>query len=210
MQPNRSNFAGFTILEMMIAVAILGILTALAAPSFGTMLRNWNVRSMAESLQSGLQLARSEAIKRNANVIFAVVSTDPSTITGTTAPAYSATGNHWAVVREVWGGVLNYELLDSRKSGEGSGSTASPTAVTATTPGVAAGNEGRVVFNAFGRATEIDPASNAVFEIKGSTGGCGTGAGDVRCLNVVVTPAGSIKMCDPAVTAAGDSRKCPA
>lgn len=60
---------GFTTIELMVVVAILAILTALAAPSFRPLLERWRVRDAAESVTSTLYLARSEAIKRGGQVV---------------------------------------------------------------------------------------------------------------------------------------------
>jgi type II secretion system protein H len=55
---------GFTLIEMMVVVALVAILAALAAPSFSTQIANQRVTSVAQELQSLLQLARSEAVYR--------------------------------------------------------------------------------------------------------------------------------------------------
>ncbi len=60
---------GFTIIEMMVVVAILSVLMALAAPSFTPLINNWRTLQAAETLQSALYFARSEAIKRGGNVV---------------------------------------------------------------------------------------------------------------------------------------------
>ena len=59
-----SKNGGFTLLELMIAVAIVGILTTLALPSFREMLRQNRATGLANDLAAALNLARSEAIKR--------------------------------------------------------------------------------------------------------------------------------------------------
>ncbi|GBU15118.1 hypothetical protein AwPolaro_04960 [Polaromonas sp.] len=55
-------------IEIMIVVSILGVLAALAAPSFKPTIEKWRVRDAAEALQSTIFYARSEAIKRGGNV----------------------------------------------------------------------------------------------------------------------------------------------
>lgn len=61
---------GFSLIELMVVVVVLGILSSLAAPSFSSMLTNSRVRTGAEGIVNGLQLARTEAIHRNTNVSF--------------------------------------------------------------------------------------------------------------------------------------------
>lgn len=67
---SRRASRGVTIVELLIALVILGILTAMALPSFDRMLENARVRGTSDALMSGLQLARAEAIRRNARVRF--------------------------------------------------------------------------------------------------------------------------------------------
>ena len=55
-------------MEVMVVVAILGILAALAGPSFTPLLERWRVRDSAEALTSTLYYARSEAIKRGGGI----------------------------------------------------------------------------------------------------------------------------------------------
>jgi type II secretion system protein H len=59
---------GFTLIEMLIVIAIAAILAAVAVPSFQTMNRNMAVRGAADELVSGIQFARSEAIRTNRTV----------------------------------------------------------------------------------------------------------------------------------------------
>ena len=59
---------GFTIIELMVVVAIVAILAALAAPSFTPLIERWRVRSAVEDLTSTIYYARSEAIKRGGGI----------------------------------------------------------------------------------------------------------------------------------------------
>jgi len=55
---------GFTLIEMVITVTLLGVLLAIAVPSFQQLILNQGVKSAAFDVFSALEYARSEAIKR--------------------------------------------------------------------------------------------------------------------------------------------------
>ena len=59
---------GFTVIELMLVLVILGVFLSLAAPSMRDMVITSQVRSSASDLYESVILARSEAIKRAANV----------------------------------------------------------------------------------------------------------------------------------------------
>jgi type IV fimbrial biogenesis protein FimT len=65
---------GFTLIELMITVAIVAILSSLAAPSFRQMTATQRVRTAVSALNESLWMARSEAIKRNTAVTFSFAS----------------------------------------------------------------------------------------------------------------------------------------
>ena len=67
---------GFTIIEMLMVVAILGIFAGLAAPSMADLLASTAVKGAATDLYSSLIVARSEAIKRRTNATVAPVGAD--------------------------------------------------------------------------------------------------------------------------------------
>ena len=64
---------GFTMIEMLVTLIIVGILAGLAAPAFTTFIAGQNIRTSASMLQSSLLFARSEALKRNTDVIVSPV-----------------------------------------------------------------------------------------------------------------------------------------
>lgn len=59
---------GFTLVELMVVVAILSILTMLAAPTFTEIILNNHLSSTSNRLVSSASMARTEAIKRNVTV----------------------------------------------------------------------------------------------------------------------------------------------
>jgi type IV fimbrial biogenesis protein FimT len=70
----------------MIGVVIMGILAAVAVPSFQAWTRNAQIRNAAESITNGLQKARAEAVARNTNVAF-TLGTDSSWTVSVVTPA---------------------------------------------------------------------------------------------------------------------------
>ncbi|MBU2885211.1 GspH/FimT family pseudopilin [Gilvimarinus agarilyticus] len=65
-QPHRS--LGFTIIELMLTVAVVAVLIALAAPNMSTLLTNNRSEALSEELTNALQITRTEAIKRGERV----------------------------------------------------------------------------------------------------------------------------------------------
>jgi type IV fimbrial biogenesis protein FimT len=74
MTSRNERSRGFTLAEILVSLAILAILLALAAPSFTDSSLSSKLRSTANSLVGAAQLARSEAIKRDAVVTLCVSS----------------------------------------------------------------------------------------------------------------------------------------
>jgi type IV fimbrial biogenesis protein FimT len=61
---------GFTIIEVLIVAAIVGLLLAAALPTAGEYMNNARIRGVAEQMRDGISRARMEAIRRNATVNF--------------------------------------------------------------------------------------------------------------------------------------------
>lgn len=64
-----SSYTGFTLIELVVTVAVLAILLGVAVPAFQDTLAKRRLVGAAEQLYADLQYARSEAIKRNASVV---------------------------------------------------------------------------------------------------------------------------------------------
>jgi type IV fimbrial biogenesis protein FimT len=205
---------GFSLVEMMITVAIIGVLLALGAPRFAEYLRNVKLRSAAEMFLTGVQLARSEAIRMNIPVEFVLTATDPLPANVGTAVAL-ASGTNW-MVRTADMATFIDGKFGIEGSGRGTGQltpvrindTAAPASADPDAP--PATPVGSIVFDGLGRA---GLASQAVFKFNNPEAGvCVTAGGPVRCLKVIVAVGGQARLCDPAIgaaaVAAGDSRGC--
>ncbi len=68
MLPAKGNGeSGFTVMELMVVIAIIGIMVAIAIPSFSTWLPNYRLRNAARDLYTNMQKAKIGAIKSNSN-----------------------------------------------------------------------------------------------------------------------------------------------
>ena len=65
----RHRQSGFTLIELMVTIGVLGVLTALAAPSFQNFFERYRVNAAVDEFNASLQLARVEAIRTNQQVV---------------------------------------------------------------------------------------------------------------------------------------------
>ncbi|MDE2310582.1 MAG: GspH/FimT family pseudopilin [Betaproteobacteria bacterium] len=134
----KSRGMGFSLIELMIGVVILGILAAVAMPSFRTWLQNTQIRNAAESIANGLQKARAEAVSRNTNVTFVL-----------------GANSSWVVSV-----VTSGEVIESRSANEGS-QNVTRTVLPAGATTITFNNFGAIVANADASATltQVDLAA---------------------------------------------------
>lgn len=183
-QPSTFRQHGFTLIELMVAIAVLAILLTVGVPSFKAWMLNTRIRTTAEAMQNGLQLARAEAVRRNERVRFVFD---------------SSTG--WEVR------AADGTPIQTRPSAEGSTSvTVTATPANATT--VTFNALGLSVFNADATASitrlDIDVPTTILAADQSR---------ELRILvssspSSGVSGGGQIRMCDPYFTATGDPRAC--
>ncbi len=68
MQRLKSRQKGLTLVELMVAVAVVGVLLSVGIPSFTNMIDTNRIKGAAETLYANVQRARSESIKRNGDI----------------------------------------------------------------------------------------------------------------------------------------------
>jgi type IV fimbrial biogenesis protein FimT len=169
---------GFTLLEVVITLAILVIAVMIGLPSFQVWIKNSQIRTAAESIKSGLQTARMEAIKSNTPVLFSLVNN----------------------------GTTFWQIVDVRTNSTLQQSTEHFNQVTIT-PTPRAGSQfafnglGRQWAMKIGEKT---PPTAPLQSVNVSI----PTVPDTRPLDVMITIGGSVRLCDPSVTTSGDPRKC--
>ena len=206
---------GFSLIELLITVAIFGVLLAMGASSFQNWLTNARIRTTAEAIQNGLQLARAEAVRRNTPILFSLTNGlgHNCALIAPDTPTVSS----WVVSFDVLGACdappLNEALsaldaaqvapriLQTRSFAESSERVFVST------------NQPSTFFNGLGRlGSPPSPPVGLLIKVTGSAAAaCPDVAGaPIHCLQVVVTPGGQIRMCDPAFATNGtDPQRCP-
>jgi type IV fimbrial biogenesis protein FimT len=182
----RDKPRGFTLIEFAISIAVFGVLIALGLPSFTSWINNTKIRTSAEGILNGVQLARAEAVRQNLSVQFVL--------------GGSSGASAWTVNAINADGTLTQV---QQRTSEGSG-----TSVVGTTPAAAT----TLTFNGVGRLLATNPPpgdSSAPLTQVDVCASAGMLSSDTRKMRILIGTAGNVKMCDPQV-AAGDPRACPA
>lgn len=169
---------GFSLIELVITVAIIGITASIAMPSYNAWIQNTKVRTAAESILNGIQKARSEALMRNTPVRFTLGANSAWTVECVT-PAARACND------------LPNGVVETRSNDEGD----TTAVVTTVTPGSAS----NVTFTGLG--VKSTTATNQLDGIAVSF------AGADRNLDIRLGAGGNVRLCDPNANST-DPRKC--
>lgn len=192
-QPNSQR--GISLIEVLIGLAVIGVLAAVGLPAIGEMMRNIRIRNGAESILNGLQYARAEAVKQNRTIVLQLTDT---------------TKANWRVC--VWDIATNacsttIPDLKSFNSGDGASNVRIAADTSAAAPynpmAAGAGVPGQAGFSGFGRlvAPGTDFQRVDVFDPTAA-------AADQRRMVILLSTGGQIRLCDPAVSLATNPRGC--
>ena len=177
---------GFTLVELVVTIALLALLMGLAAPSFTLWTRNAQVRTVSDALQNGARLAQAEAVRRNRQMVFFL--TSASACDSTITPA--ANGSFWSI-RTV--ALLSGEAVETVQCGNLADRAA----------GVAIAGPTLICFNSMGRQTAnadpgFGPSLPCALDVSGVSRYDFTALGSDRPQRVLVSLGGQVRMCDPA------------
>jgi type IV fimbrial biogenesis protein FimT len=233
----RPSQQGFSLVELVVAIGIVGVLLALAAPSYRSWTQNTKIRGTTEAILNGIQLAKAEAVRRNTTLRFQLVSTlDNTCVLGTAGS--SASYGTWIISRDDptnpnsvcdtaplaedadLSNAVAPAIIRVRPATEGSSNVV---VVAGTAPGV---GQPSISFNGLGRVLtgplpllpsnlvicagiDVSAASTpvAIVTVSG-VNKCATSPTERR-MQVTVTTGGEVRMCDPAFTSTGASATDP-
>ena len=102
---------GFTLIELLVAVAVFSVMIAFAAPNLNDFTKRNRLSSQTNIMVAHLNLARSEAVKRNASVSACISNSAFSACTSPTATTSQPWENGWIVFTDT-DGDGNYETGD--------------------------------------------------------------------------------------------------
>lgn len=175
---------GMTLVEIMVAIAIVAMVLALAGPSARTWIQNTQIRSGAESILGGIKQARFEAIKQNTTVAFELTDAnstawhicyfDVAAQACSTTQADIATGAAEGSQNARVGVETNFT------------SYLTPISAGANVPSL-------VAFDSFGRVPPSSPVNIARLEVRNPS----IASSDERRLDISVGIGGQVLMCDP-------------
>ena len=190
----QGKLRGFTLVELMVGLAIVSMMMLYLVPGMGSWMQSTRIRNAAESIQNALQLARGEAVSRNTPVqlVFS------SLALGGTAVDWSVS----CVTASATCPGTGQTMTSIQKMSAKEGSTGAQLTVSSA--------QSTIVFNGTGRVSSMPALTNAItMSITNPNGGtCAASGGTMRCLNIVLTTSGQIRMCDPAFATGTNPRAC--
>lgn len=191
-----SSLRGFTLIELMTSLLVLGILFLLGLPTYRQWIINSRIRTASESIQNGLRLARSEAVQRSTNVRFQLTSLASgadwtvclASATATGCPAGTSSTLQSFVGADGTAGVLVGASTQITDLAQG----------TFKSKVISSGLPAGITFSSLGRPSDYGNTSVVRIDVTDATP-------NSRRLVTTISAGGLISMCDPQITFTANS-----
>lgn len=200
---------GVSLIELMVAVAILAIVVTLGIPSFQQWMLNTRIRTVTESIQNGLRLARNEAAQRSGYVRFQLNS--PTSWQVCLLPASAASAQAAADCSSAISTIQSWNSPSQNTVQVGASTAVNTVAESSSSSSVysstiSGGVPAGVTFNALGRPTAY--GSSSILRIDATAANTSQQSSSRR-LVTTISPGGMVNMCDPAFKLSNNVMGCP-
>jgi type IV fimbrial biogenesis protein FimT len=187
---------GMSIVELVVAIAIVAIIMAVVGPSSIVWIQNSQLRNAADSVSNGLQTARLEAKKRNVTVAFQL--TDPVSTAWRVCLFDLVTQACSATATDLHSKSASEGSINARVGIE----TTFTDFATPLSPGLNVPS--LVAFDPLGRVSPNSPTNIARVDVRSVA----LSPADERRLSIAVTAGGQVRMCDPKLVKAQNPQGC--
>lgn len=199
---------GVTMAEVLVSVAVIAIAMAIGIPSLANWIQNVQVRSTAESVLTGMQLARAEAVRQNTLAQFMLTGSADGTASWSIITASSSVPGSFTVAN----GATQIQTAGASASGQNARlgvSTATVASSSCCTTAIAAGTgmgtnpKPGIVFNAFGKVV-TDSSVTKITRVDVTNASYAA----ARRMVILITDSGMAKLCDSTLSLPNTSA-CP-
>jgi type IV fimbrial biogenesis protein FimT len=184
---------GLSLIEIVVAIAIIALVIGFGAPSAMTWIQNLQVRNAADSVLGGLQSARLEALRRNTMVAFEF--TDAN-----------STAWHTCIFDQVAQACTPGDLRTSTPGGQANARVGVEYQFTDFSTALDGGLNipALVAFDQFGRIAPASGTNIARVDVRNPS----MNLADERRLSIQIQVAGEMRMCDPQISKALNPQGC--